>query len=73
MLPIIVVSALSLVNEIVKGRRQIRSGPEVLDTIWKAVAIELMKNTLWPTEFVGSLLEENSIVMDPTGLLHLEA
>ena len=68
-----VVSVLSLVKEIIKDRRWIGSGPEVLDMIWKANVIELMKNTLWPTKFISSLLEENGIVVDPTGLLHLEA
>ena len=40
--PVVIVGALSFTNEIIEAGRQIGSGPEVLDMIWKANVIELM-------------------------------
>ena len=67
-----IVKVLSFSDKIVKVRRWPILGPEVLNPIWEAVVIQVLKDVIRPTDFVSGFLELHGVVVNMAVVLHLE-
>ncbi len=67
-LPVSIVGTLRLSDEVVEVRRWTRCCPEVLDSVWKTVVVELVEDAVGPTELVSRFLEQNRIAIHTASL-----